>query len=75
MVLDAVLATVAPEADVDGAGFRAVVEEVTTDDPAQDGRVVDQDPAGNTTAVDGSNVTIVVGVFEAPTTGGATDGG
>ena len=25
-------------------GFRAVVEEVATDDPAQDGRVVDQDP-------------------------------
>ena len=52
-------------------GFSATVEEVPTDDPTQDGRVVDQDPAGNTTAPDGSQVTIFVGQFDG---GGGTDG-
>jgi serine/threonine-protein kinase len=56
---------------INGEGFRAVVEEVATDNAAQDGRVVDQNPDGNTTAVKGSDVTLFVGVFEEP----AVDGG
>jgi eukaryotic-like serine/threonine-protein kinase len=47
-------------------GFVVLVENVVTDDAAEDGRVVDQDPAGGTTATVGSQVTIFVGVFEAP---------
>ena len=52
---------------LEGQGFVVVVEEQPTDDPTQDGRVVDQDPDGNTTAPDGSEVTIFVGVFEPAT--------
>jgi len=54
-----------------GSGFNAVVVEQDTDDPTQDGRVIDQDPGGNTTADDGSDVTIHVGKFvEPPVDGG-----
>jgi len=53
---------------VNGAGFQAVVEEVATDDPTQDGRVVDQDPNGNTMAKNGSQVRLFVGAYTAPTT-------
>ena len=35
-----------PSTSSAGTGFRAVVEEVATDDPTQDGRVVDQNPDG-----------------------------
>ena len=55
---------------INGAGFRAVVEEIATDDSTQDGRVVDQNPDGNTSAVNGSEVTIFVGVFEEPVVDG-----
>jgi serine/threonine-protein kinase len=59
---------------VNGAGFQAVVEEVVTNDPTQDGRVVDQNPDGNAMATNGSQVTIFVGAYEAPATDGVTDG-
>jgi serine/threonine-protein kinase len=59
---------------VNGAGFQAVVEEVVTDDPTQDGRVVDQNPDGNAMATKGSQVTIFVGAYQAPATDGVTDG-
>jgi serine/threonine-protein kinase len=52
------------------AGFNPVVVEQDTDDPTQDGRVVDQDPDGNTTAVSGSDVTIFVGRFVEPVVDG-----
>ncbi|MGH3034260.1 MAG: Stk1 family PASTA domain-containing Ser/Thr kinase [Gaiellaceae bacterium] len=45
------------------AGFDVNVEEIPTDDPTQDGLVVDQDPDGNTEADQGSEVTIFVGQF------------
>jgi serine/threonine-protein kinase len=51
-------------------GFVVLVEDQPTDDPTQDGRVVDQNPDGNTMARTGSNVTIFVGRFTPPTTGG-----
>jgi serine/threonine-protein kinase len=56
---------------LEGQGFVVVVEERSTDDPTQDGRVVDQDPDGNTTAQNGSQVTIFVGRFDG---GGGADG-
>jgi eukaryotic-like serine/threonine-protein kinase len=46
------------------AGFKVVVQEEATDDPTQDGLVVDQDPTGGTQAEPGSTVTIVVAQFE-----------
>jgi beta-lactam-binding protein with PASTA domain/predicted Ser/Thr protein kinase len=42
-------------------GFTVNVTEQETVDSAEDGRVLSQDPAGNTTADKGSTVTIVVG--------------
>ncbi len=42
-------------------GFVVDVKERETVDPAQDGRVISQDPAGNSTADEGSTVMIVVG--------------
>ncbi|HUH04892.1 MAG TPA: Stk1 family PASTA domain-containing Ser/Thr kinase [Kofleriaceae bacterium] len=46
-------------------GFVANVTEQETSDPAEDGRVISQDPAGNSTAEQGSTVTIVIGRFVA----------
>jgi eukaryotic-like serine/threonine-protein kinase len=48
------------------AGFTVRVEEVATDNPDEDGQVVEQDPGGDTTADEGSSVTI----FVARATGG-----
>jgi eukaryotic-like serine/threonine-protein kinase len=42
------------------AGFTVRVEEVATDNPDEDGQVVEQDPGGDTMADEGSAVTIVV---------------
>jgi serine/threonine-protein kinase len=58
---------------LEGDGFVVLVESVPTDDPTQDGRVVDQDPGGGTTAEVGSTVTIFVGSFSADP-GGAGGG-
>ena len=58
---------------LEGDGFVVLVETVATDDPTQDGRVVDQDPGGGTTAETGTNVTIFVGSFSADP-GGAGGG-
>jgi serine/threonine-protein kinase len=59
---------------LEGQGFVVVVEQRPTNDESQDGRVVDQDPNGNTSARTGSEVTIVVGVFEGGGTDGVVDG-
>ena len=45
------------------AGFRVRVNRVDTEDPLQDGVVVEQDPVGGTEAELGSEVTIVVARF------------
>ncbi|HKP18946.1 MAG TPA: PASTA domain-containing protein [Gaiellaceae bacterium] len=47
-------------ADLRAAGFKVAVLDQPTDDPAQDGIVVDQSPAATTTAAAGSTVTITV---------------
>jgi beta-lactam-binding protein with PASTA domain/predicted Ser/Thr protein kinase len=49
--------------DLEDAGFEVQVEEQETDDPLQDGIVLDQDPEGNTQAAPGSKVIITVGKF------------
>jgi serine/threonine-protein kinase len=56
---------------LNNAGFNPMVVEQDTSDPTEDGRVIAQDPAGNTTAADGSTVTITVGHFVAVADGGA----
>ncbi len=51
---------------LNNAGFTTTVVEQDTPDPTEDGRVIDQDPAANTTAADGSTVTVTVGRFVDP---------
>ena len=48
---------------LEAAGFRVDVQREATDDPALDGFVLSQDPAGGSQADKGSTVTIVVGQF------------
>ena len=49
-------------------GLDVSIQEDTTADPEQDGRVIDQAPAGGARVHEGDTVSIVVGVFgEAPT--------
>jgi beta-lactam-binding protein with PASTA domain len=43
------------------AGFRAIVEDLPTSDPAQDGKVVDEQPAAGTKAPKGSQIIIYIG--------------
>jgi eukaryotic-like serine/threonine-protein kinase len=54
--------------DLTGAGFKVVSENQDVSDPTQDGQVISQDPAANQNAPQGSQVTITVGHFTAPTT-------
>ena len=54
------------------AGFDPVVVDRDTLDPAEDGKVVDQSPDGNTPADPGSTVTIYVGRFVEPTSSTST---
>jgi serine/threonine-protein kinase len=49
--------------ELEDAGFEVQVEEQATDDPLQDGIVLDQDPEPETQAPPGSTVTITVGNF------------
>jgi beta-lactam-binding protein with PASTA domain/predicted Ser/Thr protein kinase len=56
---------------LNNAGFSPEVVEQDTDDPTQDGRVLSQDPAANTTETEGATVTITVGNFVDP----GVDGG
>src|SRR5918996_3388848 len=49
--------------DLEDAGFEVQVEEQATDDPLQDGIVLDQDPEPESQAPPGSIVTITVGNF------------
>jgi beta-lactam-binding protein with PASTA domain/predicted Ser/Thr protein kinase len=48
---------------LNNAGFNPVPVEQDTADPTEDGRVIEQDPGGNTTAEDGATVTITIGRF------------
>jgi eukaryotic-like serine/threonine-protein kinase len=48
---------------LEDAGFRVAVQDEETDDPNSDGIVLNQDPPGNSTAPQGSVVTIFVGRF------------
>jgi beta-lactam-binding protein with PASTA domain len=52
------------KADLKAAGFSPEKVEQDTTDPSEDGIVVDQAPAGGTTALRKSHVTIYVGRFE-----------
>jgi len=49
--------------ELEDAGFEVQVEEQATDDPLQDGIVLDQDPEPESQAPPGSIVTITVGSF------------
>lgn len=51
---------------LNNAGFSPTVVEQDTADNAQNGRVIDQDPAANSLALNGSTVTIYVGRFVDP---------
>jgi eukaryotic-like serine/threonine-protein kinase len=48
---------------LEDAGFQVAVQDEETDDPNSDGIVLNQDPPGNTTAPQGSVITIFVGRF------------
>jgi serine/threonine-protein kinase len=52
---------------IESDGFEVNVEEVETDDPDEDGVVVDQFPNAGTEARQGVTVTIRVGALPAPT--------
>ena len=56
------------EAALSSAGFTPNVTEQATSDPAQDGIVISQNPAGNSQKPQGSTVTIVVGRYTGSTT-------
>jgi serine/threonine-protein kinase len=56
------------EAAIASAGFTANTVEQATSDPAQDGIVISQNPAGNSQKPQGSTVTIVVGRYTGSTT-------
>ena len=51
-------------AQINSAGLTPVRQEQAVEDPEQDGMVIDQRPGPGTQLDDGSQVTIVVGVFE-----------
>jgi serine/threonine-protein kinase len=53
---------------INAAGFSPVVVEQDTVNPTENGRVISQNPAGNTVALAGAEVTITVGRFVGPTT-------
>jgi eukaryotic-like serine/threonine-protein kinase len=53
-------------ATLEEAGFEVAVEEITTEDPALDGLVARQDPAGGVKIEPGSTVTIVIYRFVLP---------
>ena len=56
------------EATLTSAGFSPNTVQQATSDPAQDGIVISQDPAGNSQKPQGSTVTIVVGQYTGTTT-------
>jgi serine/threonine-protein kinase len=49
------------QARLQSAGFAAVVEDLPAGDPAEDGKVVDEQPAAGTKAPKGSQIIIYVG--------------
>jgi serine/threonine-protein kinase len=51
-------------ANLENAGFKVAVRETGTDDPAEDGAVVSQDPGPGAEAEPDSTVTIFVGRLE-----------
>ena len=50
-------------ADLEAAGFTVTSVDSQTNDPGQDGLVIDQDPNGGASASDSSDVTIYVGRY------------
>jgi len=46
------------------AGFKVRTEKGTATTPDDDGKVIDQDPAADSSEPTGSTVTITIGVFE-----------
>jgi serine/threonine-protein kinase len=64
----------AATARLGGAGFSVSTQSRTVTDPAQDGVVLSQRPAGGSSASRGSTVTIVVGKATTPTTPAGTPG-
>jgi eukaryotic-like serine/threonine-protein kinase len=52
-----------------GSGFKVTVARQAVTDPGEEGIVLDQQPAGGTSAPAGSTVTIFVGRYTGPTTG------
>jgi beta-lactam-binding protein with PASTA domain len=61
-------------AELRNAGFTVTVEEQDTEDPAEDGIVLSQDPGPGDQAQPGSSVVIVVGKLVNPTTTTTTTG-
>jgi serine/threonine-protein kinase len=57
----------AAEATLSSAGFTSNATEQATTDPAQDGIVISQDPAGSSQRPQGSTVTIVIGRYTGST--------
>ncbi len=47
--------------EIESAGFKAKATEQDTTDPSEDGRVIDQTPAGGASAPPGSTVEVVIG--------------
>ncbi|MGK2931820.1 MAG: PASTA domain-containing protein [Solirubrobacterales bacterium] len=57
------LSSAQAKSDLEAAGFTVSAQDQTTDIEQQDGRVIDQTPAGGSTAADGTRIVIVVGAF------------
>ena len=65
------------ESDLTAAGFTVSIQDQTTGIEPQDGRVIDQNPSGGSTASEGTRIVIMVGVFspDASPDTGSTSGG
>jgi serine/threonine protein kinase len=66
------LASEDAQADLIAAGFSVSVQDQSTSIEPQDGRVIDQNPSGGSTASEGTRIVIMVGVY---TPDDAPDGG
>lgn len=63
------------QANLTSAGFTVSVQEQSTSIQPQDGRVIDQNPSGGSTASEGTRIVIMVGVYTPDETPGAGSGG
>ena len=64
------------ESDLTAAGFTVSVQEQSTDIEPQDGRVINQNPSGGSTASEGTRIVIIVGSYtpDAGSDGGGSSG-